>query len=155
GAALYAYHAMNGGPRRFVQEHAFLGESASADDIARDGARRLPSEDAVVEETAARLARGETVGWVRGRFEWGPRSLGHRSLLAAPRRAEMREHVNTAVKRREPFRPFAPAVVAERAADYFPVPPGGEWPARFMQLAVRASARARAETPAVVHVDGS
>ncbi len=153
GAALYVHHAVLGGERRFVQEHAFLGEPVIEE--ARDGARRLPDDDAIVEEMARRLVAGKTVGWVRGRFEWGPRGLGHRSLLADPRRLEMKDHVNRSVKRRESFRPFAPAVAAERAAELFDVPAGGEWPARFMLLAVPARSRAKDAAPATLHVDGS
>ncbi len=153
GAALLVFHSMLGESRRFVQDDAFLGEAVFDESDAN--ARRLPDEDAIVDEIARRLVAGKTVGWVRGRFEWGPRSLGHRALLADPRRAEMQEHVNVTVKRRESFRPFAPSVVAERAGEFFDTPPGGEWPVRFMLLGVPALEAGKNAAPATIHVDGS
>jgi len=92
---------------------------------------------------------------VRGPSEWGPRSLGHRSLLADPRGEESKARVNAAVKRREAFRPFSPVVPAERAAEYFELPAGAEWPLRWMQLTVPARPRTRELLRAIVHVDGT
>ena len=97
------------------------------------------------------VADGKVVGWFQGRMEWGPRALGNRSLLADPRREDMRELINAKVKLREPFRPFAPAVLEERAADYFEAP----WVSPFMQFTFSVLPSAKGIIPAVVHVDGT
>ena len=102
------------------------------------------------------LARGNVVGWFQGRFEWGPRALGNRSILADPRRAEMKDIVNTKIKFREPYRPFAPSVPTERASRYFDLAtPERHLPARFMLLVAPVRDEARALIPGVTHVDGS
>jgi len=103
------------------------------------------------EAAAAELADGRVVGWFQGRMEFGPRALGARSILADPRRAEMRDHVNARVKFREAFRPLAPALLLEEAHRWLE----GARPSPFMLLAFRATAEARARIPAVVHVDGT
>lgn len=114
GAALYVYHVLLGQPRRFVLEHAAWGEDHDgapiADFIRRTGLRaeQCAGEDRLLDWVVDLLDRGKVVGWLQGRFEWGPRALGHRSILADPRRAEMKDIVNTKIKFREPFRPFAP-----------------------------------------------
>ncbi|EYF08136.1 carbamoyltransferase family protein [Chondromyces apiculatus] len=100
---------------------------------------------------AERLASGAIVGWVDGPMEFGPRALGARSILADPRRAEMRDAINARIKRREPFRPFAPAILAERVADYFDDPRPSPWMTEIR--AVRPDRRA--DLAAVVHVDGT
>lgn len=97
------------------------------------------------------LVEGQTVAWFQGRSEFGPRALGHRSILADPRRGEMVERINAAIKKRESFRPFAPSVLAEHAADWFP----GVTPSPAMSLTVPVDPARAAEIPAVVHVDGS
>ncbi|WP_242889940.1 carbamoyltransferase family protein [Actinomadura litoris] len=97
-----------------------------------------------------RLCEGQVVGWWQGRSELGPRALGHRSILADPRRAGMRDHINAAVKDREWFRPFAPMVVEERAGEFFEL----QGPSPFMALAVDVRPAARHLIPAAVHVDG-
>ncbi|HYC78435.1 MAG TPA: carbamoyltransferase N-terminal domain-containing protein [Planctomycetota bacterium] len=153
GAALYGHAALTGERPRYVQRHAFLGEPLRDDP--RPGARELPDDDAVVDETSRLLAEGRTVGFVQGRFEWGPRALGRRSLLASPRDPAMKERINGVIKRRESFRPFAPAAPAERAAEYFAIPPGGESPARYMLVVGDATDRGRAAAPAALHVDGT
>jgi carbamoyltransferase len=100
---------------------------------------------------AEKIAEGKIVGWVQGRMEYGPRALGNRSILADPRDPRMRDHLNARVKHRESFRPFAPAVLADRADEYF------ENASRspFMLLSFRARQQRRDRIPAVVHVDGS
>ncbi|MDA2811698.1 hypothetical protein O4J56_13740 [Nocardiopsis sp. RSe5-2] len=109
------------------------------------------SEAALVEEAAERLAEGQVLGWWQGRSELGPRALGHRSILADPRRPGMRDRINGSVKRREWFRPPAPMVLQERAADFFDL----DRPTPFMELAVPVLPERRALIPAVTHVDGS
>jgi carbamoyltransferase len=110
-----------------------------------------------IEEAAAAAAQlldeGAIVGWARGRLEFGPRALGARSILADPRRSDTRDRVNAVVKFREPFRPFAPAVIAEHAADWFELPFGTDL--RCMTVAVRVRTDKRAAIPAVTHVDGT
>src|SRR5436853_158381 len=108
------------------------------------------SEDALSDRVATELERGRLVFWVQGRMEWGPRALGNRSLLADPRREDMRELINAKVKLREPFRPFAPSVLEERAAEYFDSPS----PSPFMLFTVPVLPSAKGVIPAVVHVDG-
>ncbi len=154
GAALHVHHAVLGAERGWHQEHVFLGESL----LAEPGPESAPLRDdaAVLDALLAALQSGGLVGWVRGRNEWGPRSLGHRSLLADPRRADAGDLVSRAVKRREDFRPFSPAVPAERAAEFFDLTGAdASWPLRFMQLQVPARAAMMAAAPAAVHADGT
>jgi carbamoyltransferase len=162
GAAFYGHHVLLGQPRRFVMEHAYWGEEHSSGDIeaflrsANVRYELVEDPERRVERVAAALAGGKVVGWFQGRFEWGPRALGNRSILADPRRAEMKEVVNTKIKFREPYRPFAPSVLAERAAEYFELAGApGAYPARFMLLVVKVRDDRRAELPATTHVDGT
>jgi carbamoyltransferase len=111
---------------------------------------RLPDEQ-LCERVASELARGRLVFWFQGRMEWGPRALGNRSLLADPRREDMRALINAKVKLREPFRPFAPSVLEERAVEFFELPA----PSPFMLFTASVRASAKGIIPAVVHVDGS
>lgn len=156
GAAYRIYNGLLGQPRAAPLEHVYLGPGLddaacrAALDAAGLAARRLP-EDELLRETAERLARGEVVGWCQGRMELGPRALGNRSLLADPRRADMKETLNLKVKHREPFRPFAPAVLEERAAEYFVC----DRPSPFMTFVVSVRPEMAAAIPAVTHVDGS
>lgn len=162
GAALYAYHVVLGKPRKFVQEHCYWGQSYSPDQI-RDFLEQnsikyeyIPNEEQLIEKTAATLVDGHVVGWFQGKFEWGPRALGNRSILADPRRAEMKEIVNTKIKFREPFRPFAPAVLEERASEFFTLPnPSACYPARFMLLVSDVLENQQSNIPAVTHVNGT
>src|SRR5213594_879654 len=113
GAALFVHHMILGKPRQFVMEHAYWGESHDAATVEgflkERGIRyeRFDDEPALLERVVDRLQTGQVVGWSQGRFEWGPRALGHRSILADPRRPEMRDIVNVKIKFREPYRPFA------------------------------------------------
>jgi decarbamoylnovobiocin carbamoyltransferase/7-O-carbamoyltransferase len=108
----------------------------------------------VVADTARRLADGQVVGWVQGRAEFGPRALGHRSILADPRPASNRDRVNHMVKQRETYRPFAPSVAAERLREFFEYPEGMP-PPGFLVFAVRVRPVAAARLGAVTHVDGT
>ncbi|HWO59062.1 MAG TPA: carbamoyltransferase C-terminal domain-containing protein, partial [Umezawaea sp.] len=110
-----------------------------------------PGQDALLGEVVSRLERGEVIGWYRGRSELGPRALGHRSILADPRRPHMRDHVNSVVKEREWFRPLAPMVIEERAGEYFDL----DQSSPFMTFAVPVRPAKRAVIPAVTHVDGT
>jgi carbamoyltransferase len=167
GAAQYVWHQVLGRPRGFVMEHAYFGPGFTEDRIAaalrdrlpgsgsetRNGARarRFMDEGVLASDTAAALARGEIVGWYQGRSEWGPRALGNRSILADPRRAEMKDVLNARVKRREPFRPFAPSVLEERVSDWFEGPD----PDPFMVKVRPVRPARRPQVPAVTHVDGT
>src|SRR3989442_1429047 len=162
GAALYGYHAVLGKPRVFVMEHAAWGEEHSPATVQRFLERNTISHEHVddeaklVERVVDRLERGKVVGWCQGRFEWGPRALGQRSILADPRRADMKHLVNLKIKFREPFRPFAPSVLVERTAEYFDLPDAAKhYPARFMLYVVNVKEDKRAVIPAVTHVDGT
>src|SRR5207248_9278109 len=86
---------------------------------------QLADDGAVVERVAGQLAAGRIVGWLEGATELGARALGHRSILAAPHDVRLRDRLNRSIKRREEFRPFAPAVPIEVADRYFELPPGG------------------------------
>jgi len=111
--------------------------------------------DELASETAGRLADGEVGGWFQGRMEFGPRALGNRSILADPRVPDMRDRINKLVKKRETFRPFAPAVTAEAAGTFFLIDAADEPLARYMLLATRVRPEWRALLPAVTHVEGS
>jgi carbamoyltransferase len=162
GAALYGYHAILGQPRGFVMQHAAWGESHGPDAtqafLQRENIsyERIDNEDKLLARVVDHLQSGKVVGWSQGRFEWGPRALGHRSILADPRRADMKDIVNTKIKFREPFRPFAPSVLAERTEEYFHLPRAAEhYPARFMLYVVDVRQDKRATLPAITHVDGT
>jgi carbamoyltransferase len=115
--------------------------------------RRLPSLQRSCEAAAGLIAAGQVIAWYRGRMEFGPRALGHRSILADPGRPDMRDRVNALVKMREAFRPFAPAVSLEEVDRWFEVPPGTELP--YMTVNVDVRPEHRAGLPAITHVDGS
>ena len=162
GAALFVQHQVLGQPRRFVMEHAYWGASATADAVRQtacaSGLRRVECTDdsQVISRTVDLLTAGKVVGWAQGAFEWGPRALGNRSILADPRRADMKDIVNTKIKFREPYRPFAPSVLIERATELFDLAqPERHWPTRFMLLVVPVRDAAKTKIPAVTHVDGS
>ena len=106
-------------------------------------------------EAAKRLAAGQILGWFQGAMEFGPRALGNRSILADPRPEDMRTRVNMLIKKREGFRPFAPAVLADRAAEYFELSAGDEETYAHMLFVVPVRAEHRAALPAVTHVDGT
>ncbi len=162
GAALYAYHMVLGKPRKLIMEHAYWGEEHGPGEIVKflkeNGIRyeQFGDEDKLIGRVVDWLQQGKVIGWFQGRFEWGPRALGNRSILADPRRADMKEIVNVKIKFREPFRPFAPSVLVERAEEYFVLPTAGKhYPARFMLYVVDVRDEKRNVIPAVTHVDGT
>ena len=110
---------------------------------------------ALAAAAAERLANGQIMGWFQGALEFGPRALGSRSILADPRPADMRERVNMLIKKREAFRPFAPAVTAERASEYFELDKGDEETYAHMLFVVPVRSAYRDKLPAVTHVDGT
>jgi carbamoyltransferase len=162
GAALYGYHMVLGKPREFVMRHAYWGQEYSAGEI--DAFLRndniphacVENDDELLTRVVDALQQGKVIGWFQGRFEWGPRALGNRSILADPRNPAMKDIVNTKIKFREPFRPFAPSVLMERAADFFHLPePDRHYPARYMLYVVDVKDGARDRLPAITHVDGT
>ncbi|GIW43743.1 MAG: carbamoyltransferase [Candidatus Binatia bacterium] len=162
GAALYAQHQVLGIPRSFVMRHAYWGKGYSVettDQFARQCGMpwtTFDSEDRLLDAVVEELLAGHVVGWFQGRFEWGPRALGARSILADPRRADMKEIVNVKIKFREPFRPFAPSVLAEHAERFFDLPDTPRhYPARFMLYVVPVKDGQGNVVPAITHVDHS
>lgn len=160
GAALYADRIYFHNPDRDVPDHPFWGPSIDTVQLARaareDGQIVEEHEEAaLIEHVAGELAAGRIVGWMEGACEFGPRALGHRSILAAPHAIEMRDRLNRDIKRREAFRPFAPVVPAGAAQTYFNLPPGGARLARFMSAVFPVRPEWRARLAAVTHVDGS
>ncbi len=162
GAALYVYHGLLNQPRSFVLEHVYLGAEYSDEEVRRFlldneiAAEYLGEDDRVVERTVEALQDGQVVGWFQGRFEFGPRALGNRSILADPRRAEMKDIVNTKIKFREPYRPFAPSVLAGAAERFFDTDGvSAQYPARFMLLVEVVRPEQQGIIPAVTHVDGT
>jgi Predicted carbamoyl transferase, NodU family len=117
--------------------------------------RHCDAFEALLEESAQRLAGGQIIGWFQGRMEFGPRALGNRSILADPRVPDMRDRVNMLVKKRENFRPFAPAVAAEAASEYFEVDAGDEDTYAHMLFTMPVRPAYREKLPAITHVDGS
>jgi carbamoyltransferase len=153
GSALFQWSCVLGNERPEPLTHASLGPQYADADYrgAIEGAGLRAETGDVVRATARLLAAGKIVGWFQGRAEFGPRALGNRSILTDPRPAEMKDVLNARVKRREGFRPFAPAVLAERRDEYF----DGGYPSPFMLLVENVRPAKRAELGAVTHVDGT
>ena len=162
GAALYVQHQVLGHPRHFVMRHGYWGTeyprvAPSIPETARPQpgweytCERVPDEERLTAQVARLIADGSVVGWFQGRMEWGARALGNRSILADPRRADMRELINTKIKFREKFRPFAPSILEEALDEYFV----DGCPDPFMLQVYPVRPEKRAVIPAVTHVDGS
>jgi carbamoyltransferase len=161
GAAFYIWHQILAKPRSFAMDHAYWGPEYSRDEIrkaidsngmAQNGCTiaELPEEE-LMRHTAAIIAEGKILGWFQGRAEWGPRALGNRSIVADPRRPEMKEILNQRIKHREIFRPFAPSILAEATSEYFEK----SHPSPFMALAYSVRPEKREQIPAPTHVDGT
>jgi carbamoyltransferase len=166
GHRTYPLSALEGdsGFGRVVMDHAFLGPSFSDPEISSLVGqrsqeilnevcqfRRIDNEWELCERTAEAVSRGEVVGWFQGRMEWGPRALGNRSIVCDPRRQDMKGILNSKIKRRESFRPFAPSILKEYVTDWFEE--DGDVP--FMMQVFQIREEKRAAIPAVTHVDGS
>jgi carbamoyltransferase len=158
GCAYYGYLALLKKPRSSVMTHAFLGAPYSDEDaraaadkwLVRLQTTNTPSKN-ICRDTAKLLSEGHVFAWFQGRSEFGPRALGNRSILADPRKAEMKDKLNKRVKHRQAFRPFAPVVLAERANEIFE----GNEESPFMLLVKRVRPEWRDKIPAIVHVDGT
>ncbi len=162
GAALWAYHSVLQQPRKFVMQHAYWGEEYGDAHIRAFLERQNipyiyePDDQRLIDQVVESLVQGQVVGWFQGRFEWGPRALGNRSILADPRRSEMKNVVNTKIKYREPFRPFAPVVLTECAQEYFDFPDvASHYPPRFMLMVSPVHPDKRAVIPATTHEGGT
>jgi carbamoyltransferase len=161
GAAFFVWHQILGKPRSFVMDHAYWGPGYTRDEIRHAiDASGLPqngwrveelAEDHLMQRTAAIVADGKILGWFQGRAEWGPRALGNRSIVADPRRPEMKEILNQRIKHREIFRPFAPSILAESTGEWFEK----SHPSPFMTLAYSVRPGKRDKIPAPTHVDGT
>ena len=153
GAALWVHHQM-GGQRIPPMEHAFWGPSYTQEQV-RDALNgqglQYVEPTRPLESIACLIAEGAIVGWFQGRAEWGPRALGNRSILADPRRKDMKDILNSRVKFREGFRPFAPTILAERVGEYFE----NSHESPFMLLVEKIRPEKNDEIPAVTHVDGT
>jgi carbamoyltransferase len=154
GAAYFVWNQVLGKPRSFVMEHASTGpeysEAEYAAAIAAAGhSAELLDDERLFAEVAARLAEGDVVGWFQGRMEFGPRALGNRSIVVDPRSPNMKDILNARIKHREPFRPFAPSILAESTGDWFEQ----DYSSPFMILVYKTRADKRELIPAVNHVD--
>ena len=161
GAAYYVWHQKLRKPRSFVMDHAYWGPGYSAGEtraamessgISGKGyvVQELPVQE-LTRRAAAIVADGKILGWFQGRAEWGPRALGNRSIVADPRRADMKDTLNRRIKHREIFRPFAPSILAEETGEWFEK----SHPSPFMTLAYAVRPEKRALIPAPTHVDGT
>jgi len=161
GAAFYVEHSVLGRARRYVMRDAYTGPGY--DDAAVTGAiesarrngwdptidvRRLEDQE-LYRQVATAIAAGKVVGWFQGRMEFGPRALGNRSIVADPRRADMKDILNTRIKHRETYRPFAPSVLEEKASEIFE----RSEPSPFMLMVYKVREAQRSRLPAVTHVD--
>lgn len=163
GAALYVNHVLLGQPRRFVMEHAYWGQEYGADEV-KSAIEQSGRNYEVVEDLEARaslmvddMLSGKVISLFQGRFEWGPRALGNRSILADPRSAEMKEIVNARIKFREPFRPFAPVILESRASEYYAEldDAARHYPLRYMLMVYGTSDGHGERIPAVTHYGGT
>jgi carbamoyltransferase len=162
GAALWAYNCLFGKPRNFTMQHAYWGRNNSdaeiSDFLRQNGIpfRCFENDDELFDCVVERLIQGKVIGWSQGRFEWGPRALGNRSILADPRNPDMKDIVNAKIKFREPYRPFAPSVLSECAEKYFDLPQAKcHHPAKYMLNVVPVRESQRNTLPATTHVDGT
>ena len=167
GAALYAYHdtaARHEGrpPRKSERMGLPLWGPEYPDGLAisesmaeRFDVASYASDDELTADVAGRLRDGQVVAWFQGRMEFGPRALGSRSILADPTDPRMRDRINAMVKKREAFRPFAPVVTEEGAAEYFQIEPGDESLYAHMLFVAKVRPAWAARLPAITHVDGS
>jgi carbamoyltransferase len=154
GSAFHIWNQVLGNPRGFVMEHAYTGpgysdtECRTAIESAGLDAERL-DDDSLFPHVARAIADGDVVGWFQGRMEFGPRALGNRSIVVDPRRSDMKDVLNARIKHREPFRPFAPSILAETTGEWYEQ----DYASPFMVLVYKTRPDKRHKIPAVNHVD--
>ncbi len=158
GTAFHIYNTLLGNKRVFRMDHAYWGPEYTNEQIrevldAGGATYSEASDDDLLTETARRIEAGQVIGWFQGRMEFGPRSLGARSILADPRNPKAKDIINSKVKFREWFRPFAPAVIKERAHEYFDMPAGMDLP--FMLMVPKVRPQYHSLLPAITHEDGT
>jgi carbamoyltransferase len=156
GAAFFIWNQLLKQPRNFVLEHAYWGSEFSDEAclLALQAYGFTPKSydrSALLDTVVDALCDGQVVGWFQGRMEFGSRALGNRSLIADPRRTDMRDIINLKIKFREKFRPFAPSILEERVSDFFE----RDEPSLFMERVLKIRPEVRDQIPAVTHVDGS
>jgi carbamoyltransferase len=156
GVCYYIYNSTLRQARSYVMENPYTGPAFSNHDIAsvleKNGlAGREMNQRELTQTAAQTIADGKIVGWFQGRMEFGPRALGNRSIVVDPRRGDMKDILNARIKKREPFRPFAPSVLVERVGEYF----DQTHPSPAMLMVYQVKAEKRSVIPAVTHVDGS
>lgn len=156
GVCYYIYHQLLDQPRTYVMNDAYTGpqfDNATIEAALKryNVAYQTLDESALVARAAEIVANGDVLGWFQGRMEWGPRALGNRSIIADPRRDDMKDILNARIKHREKFRPFAPSVLLEATGDYF----DQSYPDPFMIKVYNVLPEKREEIPAVTHVDGT
>ncbi|MDM8554097.1 carbamoyltransferase [Desulfococcaceae bacterium HSG7] len=164
GAAYYAWNMKMNQPRMFVMQNSYWGPEYSQTELGKElqsrdkelkachcVIKKIENEQALCRHTAELIAQGNVVGWFQGRMEWGPRALGNRSILADPRKKKMVAILNSKIKKRESFRPFAPSVLLEKTDQYFEK----DYPDPFMLKVYPVRSDKRSVIPAVTHVDGS
>lgn len=156
GVCYYIYNMILHQPRSFVMEHAYTGpefdERQIEEALKQSSLSHCKLSNCELTQVAARaIAEGKIVGWFQGRMEFGPRALGNRSIVVDPRRSEMKDILNARIKKREPFRPFAPSILEERVGEYFEQ----TYPSPAMLMVYQVKQEKRSVIPAVTHVDGS
>ncbi len=161
GQALYAYNLVGGNPRKYTATHDYLGKSYSSKEIQKAvntyqgrndlTIRKFDNVSQLYEAMADAIAAGRITSWYQGRSEFGPRALGNRSIIADPRRKDMKDVLNTRVKFRESFRPFTPSVLADRASEFFTI----DIESPFMLLAPYVKPGKAELVPAITHVDNT
>ncbi|MCK4643708.1 carbamoyl transferase [bacterium] len=154
GAALYGYYNILGNESKLPLNNAYLGPAFDNEEILnvlKKNKLHFTRSSEIEKDTALEISRGKIVGWYQGKMEFGPRALGNRSILADPRKKDMKDLINEKVKHREGFRPFAPSVLEEKAGDYFI----GCGKSPYMTIVFDTVQQKRKEIPAVVHVDGT
>ncbi|MFA5507273.1 MAG: carbamoyltransferase N-terminal domain-containing protein [Vulcanimicrobiota bacterium] len=159
GAALYAWHVLLKKPRKHIMEHAYYGQGYTPDEIQTtlDSLGLKYSRFDETQDLAGRVVEAildqQVIALHQGRFEWGPRALGNRSIMADSRNPEMKDIINTKIKFREPFRPFAPVVPEDDAPKYFDLGPAeGQYPQRFMLMVSPVLEDKQEEIPTVSHM---
>lgn len=161
GAAFYVYHQILNQPRSFMMSHAYWGPQFDDEKIrgllektglnSQWHVKCILNEEELCSEAAKAISDGKVVGWFQGRMEWGARALGNRSILADPRRKDMKDILNARIKHREAFRPFAPSILEESVGSYFEI----DYPDPFMLKVYPIKEEKRELIPAVTHVDGT